>query len=127
MGPLSRIIRGFQGIPRTGTGKSWIQLRMKILLSMTRTEGKDQTNPAVAFGGNSYLVVWQDYRAELDDDVNSHLYANPVDLDGHVMAGQLPKDYNIRNGNPICLDPRYHAGAPGHSLGRKQLPGCLGT
>jgi len=68
--------------------------------------GKDQTNPAVAFGGQNYLVVWQDYRPELaDDDTNSHLYANPVDLDGHVMAGAATIDHSKRNGWPICIDP----------------------
>ncbi|MEW5801162.1 MAG: GEVED domain-containing protein [bacterium] len=75
--------------------------------------GKDQINPAVAFGGQSYLVVWQDYRPETDGDVVSHLYGNPVDLNGHVMGSEeystisFPKLQNIASGLPIWIDPNY--------------------
>ncbi|MEW6378354.1 MAG: two-component regulator propeller domain-containing protein [bacterium] len=64
-----------------------------------------QTNPAVAWGGSNYLVVWQDYRPEEDGDINSHLYANPVDPNGQVMDGYRPKLQNQILGNPVCTDP----------------------
>ena len=74
----------------------------------------DQTNPAVAWGGQNYLVVWQDYRPEqTDGEVNSHLYVNPVDTNGRVMGSEdyntilSPKEQNQAYGFPIWTDPNF--------------------
>ena len=60
------------------------------------TATKDQTRPAVAFGGGKYLVVWEDYRGSYRD-----IYGAQVNTTGQVLQPV---------GFPVCnatYDQRY--------------------
>jgi|GEM_PF-3255890 len=94
--------------PETSTAKVWPEPAANDNFIIYDQEDRtDQINPAVAWGGGRYLVVWQDFRPEANDgDTYSHLYANPVDPNtGQVMAGQFALDHNKALGNPVCTDP----------------------
>ena len=49
------------------------------------TPGQETYNPAVAFGGDRYLVSWQDYRNDWHSEEDTDIYSARVTSDGEVL------------------------------------------
>ncbi len=78
-----------------------ISPEFSISVPVFGTASGDQRNPAIAFDGENYLVVWEDMRDEIYGETSYHIYCARVNGKGEVIdkAGIRLSDY-AESANP---------------------------